>query len=136
MKANRTLILNTLLIVILFVSCQSDPKEIIGKPIYCGDGIEVAEKRFPKQMNREDASAACKALGKGWRLPNIGELMIIEKRLRKNHKFHNETYETYWSSTDYEKHDDNFAYVFSFPSYTFWLDFTYNKHYVYAVRSF
>ena len=133
MKANRTLILNTLQIVILFVSCQSDPKEIIGKPIYCGDGIEVAEKSFPKQMNREDANAACKALGKGWRLPTLGELMIIKKRLEKNHKFNNETY---WSSDDYEEHDSNIAYIFSFSPIGFWLDNTYNKHNVYAVRAF
>ena len=131
MKVNRTLILNNLLIFILFVSCQSDPKEIIGRPIYCGDGIEVAEKSFPNQMNREDADAACQALGKGWRLPTIKELLIIYKSVN-NHKFHKGPY---WSSDDDLEHDNDLAYIFSFPSYTFYLDYTYNANYVCAVRN-
>ena len=101
MKANRTLILNALLIVILLVSCytpsdtgstpsvtdtDSTPtptptdsyssEQIVGTPIRFGN-IEVAQNIFPTKMFWDDAVKACANLGNGWRLPHKYELNLL-----------------------------------------------------------
>lgn len=97
MKANRTLILNALLIVILLVSCytpsdtgstpsvtdtDSTPtdsyssEQIVGTPIRFGN-IEVAQNIFPTKMLWDDAVKACANLGNGWRLPHKYELNLL-----------------------------------------------------------
>jgi hypothetical protein len=76
---------------------SQDAKEIIGKPIKIGN-LLVAENDFSEYMNFEDGKKACRALGKGWRLPSISELNIIYKKQEKFNTYFNEEY-PYWSSS-------------------------------------
>ena len=107
MKANRTLILNALLIFILFVSCSSpsdstndsptsEQIKIIGKPIRIGN-IEVAQYDFPKTMSWYDADESCKGLGDGWRLPTKDELNFMYENKNEIGGFRSGDY--YWSSS-------------------------------------
>lgn len=81
----KKLLLLPLLIVCCFCFAQ-DAKEIIGKPVKIGN-LLVAENDFPDAMNWDDAKKACRALGKGWRLPSMSELDVLYKKKRKNRKF-------------------------------------------------
>ena len=42
-----------------------------------GKKIQIAENDFKIKMNWDDATKACKSLGKGWRLPSIYEFEVI-----------------------------------------------------------
>ena len=75
---------------------SQDAKEIIGKPIKIGN-LLVAENDFSEYMNFEDGKKACRALGKGWRLPSLSELNIIYKKQEKFNTYFNEE-SPYWSS--------------------------------------
>ena len=122
MRTNRTLILNTLLIFILFVSCSSpsdstneshksdespsyaqikiirESAKIIGEPVRIG-GLEVAQNDFPEDINWDDAGKACKVLGDGWRLPTKDELNLMYLYKDRIGGFANNNY---WSSKDYQ----------------------------------
>ena len=106
-------------------------KEIVGIPIRIGN-IFVAQNDFPVQMNWEDAKKACRALGKGWRLPTISELNILYTNRNKIGGF---VSNYYWSSYSFEL----------IPTFAYFLNFAigvqdvYNKgntDYVRAVRTF
>ena len=139
MKANRTLILNALLIVILFVSCSSpsdstnesplSEQQIIGTPIKIGN-FEVAKNDFPKKMTWYKAKKACTDLGKGWRLPTKDELNLMFENKDIIDGFSNYYY---WSSTEMSN------YGAWGQSFNFGYQNDYGKHdysYVRAVRSF
>ena len=131
MKANRTLILNTLLIVILLVSCTDSytPEQIIGTPIKIGN-FEVAKNDFPKKMTWYKAKKACTDLGKGWRLPTKDELNLMFENKDIIDGFSNYYY---WSSTEMSN------YGAWGQSFNFGYQNDYGKHdysYVRAVRSF
>ena len=83
-------------------------------------------------MNWEDAKKACRALGKGWRLPTISELNILYTNRNKIGGF---VSNYYWSSYSFEL----------IPTFAYFLNFAigvqdvYNKgntDYVRAVRTF
>ena len=145
MKSNRSIILNALLIVILFVSCSSpndsspkdsSPKEtvspeqakIIGTPFRIGS-LEVAQYDFPEEIDWHEAMKECTALGTGWRLPTIEELRLIFKN---DDKISNFSGLVYWSSS--EKDNSN-AFFFNIcgESTSYFNKQTIN--YVRAVRS-
>jgi hypothetical protein len=73
-------------------------KKVIGKPIKIGN-LLVAENDFPDTMDWNEAKKACRALGKGWRLPTKSELNLLynNKREEKIRGFVNGNY---WSSTE------------------------------------
>jgi hypothetical protein len=105
-------------------------KEIIGVPIKIGN-LLVAQNDFPELMNWENAKLACRALGKGWRLPTISELNILYTNRNKIGGF---VSNYYWSSYEFEL----------IPSFAYFLNFAvriqgvYNKgntDYVRAVRT-
>jgi len=81
-----------LLLITCFCLAQ-DTKEIIGKPVKIGN-ILVAENDFPDAMNFEDAKKACRALGKGWRLPSVSESNMMYKR---RDKIENKDDTFYWN---------------------------------------
>jgi hypothetical protein len=81
-----------LLLITCFCLAQ-DTKEIIGKPVKIGN-ILVAEYDFPEYMNFEDAKKACRALGKGWRLPSVSESNMMYKR---RDKIENKDDTFYWN---------------------------------------
>ncbi len=81
-----------LLLITCFCLAQ-DTKEIIGKPIKIGN-LLVAENDFPEYMNFEDAKKACRALGKGWRLPSVSESNMMYKR---RDKIENKDDTFYWN---------------------------------------
>lgn len=81
-----------LLLITCFCLAQ-DTKEIIGKPIKIGN-LLVAEYDFPEYMNFEDAKKACRALGKGWRLPSVSESNMMYKR---RDKIENKDDTFYWN---------------------------------------
>ena len=142
MRTNRTLILNTLLIFILFVSCSSpsdstneshksdespsyaqikiirESAKIIGEPVRI-EGLEVAQNDFPEEINWDDAGKACKALGDGWRLPTKDELNLMYLNKDRIGGFANNNY---WSSKVYL---NDFA----------WLQFFYNGFQDVSVKS-
>lgn len=70
----------------------------------------VAQNDFSVQMNLEDAKKACRALGKGWRLPTINELRILYLNKIKIGGFVNKFY---WSLSNFE----------SVPYFSWFLDF-------------
>jgi hypothetical protein len=88
----KKLLFLPLVLVACFCLAQ-DAKEIIGKPIKIGN-LFVAENDFPDAMNWDDAKKACRALGKGWRLPSLSELTIMYKRRDKIENIGNYLY---WS---------------------------------------
>lgn len=73
-----------------------------------GKKVKVALSDFPEPMTWEDASNACKSLGKGWRLPTMAELGQIAKHLdeiggfcsfeNRDYSLSTIAYENYWSS--------------------------------------
>lgn len=81
--------------------------QTIGIPKKIAD-MEVAENAFPNLMNWDDAMAACKSLGEGWRLPTKDELNKIYNNKEKiggftlinKGKFDGLTLNQYWSSTE------------------------------------
>ncbi len=81
-----------LLLITCFCLAQ-DTKEIIGKPVKIGN-ILVAENDFPNALNFEDAKKACRALGKGWRLPSVSESNMMYKR---RDKIENKDDTFYWN---------------------------------------
>ena len=91
----KKLLLLPLLLITCFCLAQ-DAKQIIGEPIKIGN-LLVAEYDFPDEMNWDDAKKACRALGKGWRLPTKAELNILYKNRRKMGKVSD--WEGYWTST-------------------------------------
>lgn len=70
---------------------------IIGKPIIIGK-LFVAQNDFPNYMNWYEAMAACRKLGKGWRLPSRDELKILYQNKVQFGGFANNYY---WSSTEW-----------------------------------
>jgi hypothetical protein len=80
------------------VSKMVNVKKVIGKPIKIGN-LLVAENDFPDTMDWNEAKKACRALGKGWRLPTKSELNLLynNKREEKIRGFVNGNY---WSSTE------------------------------------
>lgn len=54
--------------------------QIIGTPIVVGN-LEIAEFDIPQFLNLDEARNACSSLGKGWRLPTIDELGVIQKNI-------------------------------------------------------
>jgi hypothetical protein len=90
-----------LFLPLLLISCfcfGQDAKEIIGKPIKIGN-LFIAQNDFPNTMTYLQAPKACRALGKGWRLPTKKELNILYKNKNKIGGF-SENY--YWSSTKFD----------------------------------
>jgi hypothetical protein len=73
---------------------SQDAKEIIGKPVKIGN-LLVAENDFSGYMNFEDGKKACRALGKGWRLPSKSELDIIYRKQEKFNTYFSDY--AYWS---------------------------------------
>jgi hypothetical protein len=70
---------------------------IIGNPIRIVN-LLVAQNDFPNGMNWHEAMAACKKLGKGWRLPSRDELKILyQNKIQFGGFAHN----YYWSSTEW-----------------------------------
>lgn len=65
---------------------------------------------FPDAMNWADAKKACRALGKGWRLPTKSELNILYKNRKKIGGFGSDYYS---SSTEY---NNIFAWIQSFDN--------------------
>jgi hypothetical protein len=59
--------------------------------------LEIAQHDFEKQLNWLDAFAACTTLGKGWRLPNRDELLVLYKNKDSIGGFTNSYY---WSATE------------------------------------
>ena len=96
MKSNRTLILNALLIIVLFVSCSSQQDKIIGELIRI-ENLEVAKYDFPERRTWDGVKKACEELGSGWRLPTKDELNLIYRNKNKIGGFANYDY---WSSTE------------------------------------
>ena len=94
----KKLLLLPLLMITFFCFAQ-DAKVIIGKPVKIGN-LLVAQNDFPDAMNWDDAKKACRALGKGWRLPTKKELNILYKS-RKKIGAHTtlDALDSYWSST-------------------------------------
>ena len=89
---------------LLMISCfcfAQNAKAIIGNPIKIGN-LLVAQNDFTEQFGWEDAKKACRALGKGWRLPTKNELNFLYENREKIGGF---SRETYWSLTgdDYRK---------------------------------
>jgi len=90
-----------LIIPMLFVCFMSygqtlDSASIIGLPMRIGD-LLVAQNDFPKMMKWDDATAACAALGDGWRLPSKDELNILYQNKNEISGFADANY---WSSTE------------------------------------
>jgi hypothetical protein len=82
----------------LLITCfcfAQDAEEIIGKPIKIGN-LLVAEYDIPEDLNLEDAKKACRALGKGWRLPTYAEMNILFKNRDKIGGFEENMY---WTSS-------------------------------------
>jgi hypothetical protein len=90
-----------LLLITCFCLAQN-AQEIIGKPIKIGN-LLVAQNDFPDAMNFEDAKKACRALGKGWRLPSLSELDILYRKRERIGNFADtyifDDYILYWSLT-------------------------------------
>ena len=89
------------LVLIASFCFAQNAKEIIGKPITIGN-LLVAQNDFPDQIDWEEANKACRALGKGWRLPTNNELNFLYENREKIGGF---SRNTYWSLTgdDYRK---------------------------------
>jgi hypothetical protein len=65
---------------LLSVSCKKKVVSFNGSSCFLVDNslpFEVAEKDMDGKMNWTDATAACKALGNGWRLPTKEELLLM-----------------------------------------------------------
>ena len=84
--------------LIASISFAQDAKEIIGKPVKIGN-LFVAQNDFPETMTYLKAPKACRALGKGWRLPTKKELNILYKNKDKIGGF---SENHYWSSTKFD----------------------------------
>jgi hypothetical protein len=92
-----------------------------------GQYIKIASSDFPDIMTWEEANAACKALGKGWRLPTIDELEVIGKHLEEIGGFCNidglyfdkRAHQKYWSSTKYKDHERYAVAIFTDKSMKF-----------------
>jgi hypothetical protein len=79
-------------------------KNIIGNSIKISN-LEVAQNDFSKKMKWDDAKKASEALGEGWRLPTIDELVVMYQNKDKIGGF-SKNY--YWSSTDYNEEDGKY----------------------------
>jgi len=88
--------------------------------------LEIHPEEFGK-MTWDEATTVVKKLGKGWRLPTITELYIINES-NLNHCFiHNE----YWSSAE---NDSLLAWTFNFNFGLANSNYKYAAYYVRAVR--
>lgn len=65
-----------IMILAPFVLNAQVPTNIVGVPIKLKT-IEITQYEYPKPMSYEEAKAACKKLGNGWRLPSDDELNEI-----------------------------------------------------------
>jgi hypothetical protein len=96
-----------------------------------GKKVKIALTDFPKIMCWEDAHNACKALGKGWRLPTMDELEQIAKQLDEiggfcsleNSAMDDLWYQCYWSSDRYGDCEDWYQYAQFTKDYFGNLDF-------------
>jgi len=91
-----------------FETSDITAEEIIGKPVKIGN-LFVAKYDFPNTMDWNDAKNACRALGKGWRLPTKNELILLYKN---KEKIGGSKVGIYWSSSDYST-DGAWAKAFS-----------------------
>ena len=96
---------NLLFLPLVLITCfclAQDAKEIIGKPVKIGN-LLVAENDFPDAMKWDDAKKACRALGKGWRLPSMSELDVLYRKRERIGNFADtyifDDYILYWSLT-------------------------------------
>ncbi len=94
----KKLIILPLFLITIFCEAQS---RIIGKPIKVGNfNYEVAQFDFPNKMTFAQATNACEALGKGWRLPTKQELKTLFNKKDKIGGFKGSLY---WSSWGYSE---------------------------------
>jgi hypothetical protein len=111
---------------------NKDYVKIIGKPIKIGNLI-VAEYTFPTSMIWDDATKACRELGKGWRLPTKVELNILFKNKNKIVGFVDKFY---WSSTEVDGVNVVWLQYFGFGDGEQFLLNKNDPNYVRAVRTF
>ena len=111
---------------------NKDYLKIIGKPIKIGNLI-VAEYTFPTSMIWDDATKACRELGKGWRLPTKVELNILFKNKNKIFGFVDNFY---WSSTEVDGVNVVWLQYFGFGDGDQFLLSKNDPNYVRAVRTF
>jgi hypothetical protein len=103
---------------------------VIGKPIKIGD-LEIAQYDFPEEMKLLDAKEACRALGKGWRLPTKTELNILYKSRKEIGGFANIYY---WSSSEYDL-NDTWIQNFNYGNQHYSSKYYYNMNNTYSVRA-
>ena len=89
--------------------------------------LEIANQDFPKTMSWSDATAACKKLGNGWRLPTISELKFLYK---KKDKIGGLFKTVYWSSTANDNYNGAWSFYFSSGD-----DYYGDKNDTYGVRA-
>ncbi len=78
-----------------------------------GAKLFIAIKDFKTPMTWSQAVESCKALGSGWRLPNIDELEAIFLQLHKK-KLGDFKDKWYWSSTVHVDQTQPNAWIFKF----------------------
>lgn len=120
----------TLVVKLTPPNSNTDYKNIIGKTIKLGN-LEIAQYAFPLQMDWQQATNSCLALGTTWRLPTLADYkLIFDNKDVYNSKFGG--YEYYWSSTEL---GPNVAYRFLQERYnsTFKVG---NYAFAHCVRSF
>ena len=103
---------------------------VIGKPIKIGN-LEIAQYDFPEEMKLLDAKEACRALGKGWRLPTKTELNILYKSRKEIGGFTNIYY---WSSSEYDL-NDTWIQNFNYGNQHYSSKYYYNMNNTYSVRA-
>ena len=111
---------------------NKDYLKIIGKPIKIGN-LVVAEYTFPTSMTWDDATKACRELGKGWRLTTKVELNILFKNKNKIVGFVDNFY---WSSTEVDGVNVVWLQYFGFGDGDQFLLSKNDPNYVRAVRTF
>ena len=62
--------------------------------------IEIAATDLPEELNWKTAETFCTEKGEGWRLPDIKELELIYKAIKKT-ETHNFNADFYWSSSEF-----------------------------------
>lgn len=101
---------------------------VIGKPIMV-EKLTVAQHDFQNKLNWDEAIAACKKLGEGWRLPNKSELNTLFKYKSEIGGF---STDWYWSSTEEYNDAKSPAWKQSFP---YWRQAISHKNIRYKVRA-
>ena len=102
----RVLFIPFLFAFYIGIAQNTNPASIIGNPIKIGN-LLVAQNDFPEAVSWDDAKTACKALGKGWRLPTKIELNTLYLNKTKIGASSNKTY---WNSTEYGEQKGQFVY--------------------------